>query len=92
MNRSDLVNKIESEIPELDAVSARKGVDTILEAMTDTLADQGRIEVRGFGTFSIRERKARKARNPKTGEKVDVNDHLRPHFKPGKELRARVNY
>ncbi|MGD1527072.1 HU family DNA-binding protein [Vibrio owensii] len=91
MNRSDIVNLIDTQMPQLSSDQVRKGVDMIFESMSQALANKDRIEVRGFGSFSVRERQARQARNPKTGDKVQVGSYFRPHFKPGKELRARVN-
>jgi integration host factor subunit beta len=63
----------------------------ILDHMTDALADGDRIEVRGFGSFSLHYREPRIGRNPKTGEKVELAGKYVPHFKPGKELKDRVN-
>jgi integration host factor subunit beta len=60
--------------------------------MSDTLAHGGRIEIRGFGSFSLHRRRSRVARNPKTGEPVALPDRQVPHFKPGKELRERVDF
>ena len=66
-------------------------VKTMLEQMSSTLASGGRIEVRGFGSFSLHYRAPRIGRNPKTGESVGLSGKYVPHFKPGKELRDRVN-
>ena len=66
-------------------------VRTVLNVMTDALADGERIEIRGFGSFSLHYRKARIGRNPKTGESVGLSERYVPFFKPGKELRSRVN-
>ncbi len=66
-------------------------VNTILETMTATLARGNRIEIRGFGSFSLNYRPARQGRNPKTGEAVDVPAKYAPHFKAGKELRKKVD-
>jgi integration host factor subunit beta len=66
-------------------------VKLLLDAMTDALIAGQRIEIRGFGTFSISERPPRVGRNPKSGEEVSVPAKRVPHFKPGKELRYRVN-
>ena len=59
--------------------------------MSETLSSGGRIEIRGFGSFSLHHRTARKGRNPKTGDQVSLPPKFVPHFKPGKELRERVN-
>ena len=66
-------------------------VRTVINVMTGALADGERIEIRGFGSFSLHYRKARIGRNPKTGESVGLSERHVPFFKPGKELRSRVN-
>ncbi len=66
-------------------------VDIFFEEITQRLAEGGRVELRGFGTFSTREREARTGRNPRTGESVDVPAKRVPYFKPGKEMRERLN-
>jgi len=91
MKRSDLVERLSTKkpsltIPELDAV-----VKTILTGMADALAEGRRVEIRGFGSFEVRRMKSREARNPKTGEVIAVDEKHKLHFKPGKELRERVN-
>ena len=91
MIRSELVQKIADANPHLGPREAERVVATILDAITDRLADGGRVELRGFGAFSTREREARKGRNPRTGEAVDVPDKRVPYFKPGKEMRQRLN-
>jgi integration host factor subunit beta len=67
-------------------------VKVILDALTDALARGDRIEIRGFGSFTLNYRPPRLGRNPKSGEKVQVPAKYVPHFKPGKELRERVDY
>jgi len=66
-------------------------VETIFESIKEALANGGKVEIRGFGNFKLRSRKARKARNPKTGEAVDVPPKKVPYFKVGKELREMIN-
>jgi integration host factor subunit beta len=66
-------------------------IETIFESIKDSLAKGGKVEIRGFGNFKLRSRNARKARNPKTGESVDVPPKKVPYFKVGKELREMVN-
>ncbi len=66
-------------------------VRAVMDVMTGALADGERIEIRGFGSFSLHYRKARTGRNPKTGESVGLSERFVPFFKPGKELRSRVN-
>lgn len=75
----------------LQANDLEKAVNVILEEITDALARGDRVELRGFGAFSVRKREARRGRNPRTGDTVDVPAKAVPFFKAGKELRARVN-
>jgi len=91
MIRSELLQALAKENPELRAEDIELAVDTFFEQIAERLADGGRVELRGFGAFSTREREARKGRNPRTGEAVDVPDKRVPYFKPGKEMRARLN-
>lgn len=91
MIRSELVQKIADANPHLSIRDAERVVDTVLDSIAETLAAGGRAELRGFGTFSTRAREARTGRNPRTGEAVAVEAKRVPHFKPGKELRERLN-
>jgi integration host factor subunit beta len=91
MLRSDLIDLLTQRNPHLPSATVEQGVKTLLEHMSETLAAGGRIEVRGFGSFSLRKRAARRARNPKTGESVQVGENRRVHFKPGLPLRDRLN-
>jgi integration host factor subunit beta len=91
MIRSELVQKIADANPHLSIRDAERVVDTVLDSIAETLAAGGRAELRGFGTFSTRARDARTGRNPRTGEAVAVEAKRVPHFKPGKELRERLN-
>ena len=77
--------------PELRAEDVERIVDVFFDEIAQRLADGGRVELRGFGAFSTRERDARKGRNPRTGESVEVPGKRVPFFKPGKEMRARLN-
>ena len=92
MNRSDLINRLAVLHPQLQAKDVVLAVTTILDTMSATLAKGGRIEIRGFGSFSLSERAPRVGRNPKSGEQVLVPGKQVPHFKAGKELRERVDY
>ncbi len=76
---------------QLQAKDVEYGVKVLVDTMTRSLAKGQRIEIRGFGSFSLNERPARVGRNPKTGESVQVPEKFVPHFKPGKELRERVD-
>jgi len=91
MIRSELVQKLCSDFPDLTQREVENVVSAIFEAITDQLAKGGRIELRGFGAFSTREREARTGRNPRTGEAVAVGAKRVPYFKPGKEMRERLN-
>jgi integration host factor subunit beta len=79
------------ENPELRAEDVERAVDTFFDEVAESLAQGGRVELRGFGAFSTRQRDARKGRNPRTGDTVEVPEKRVPYFKPGKEMRARLN-
>lgn len=91
MTRSDLVALLGERFGQLTQRDTEFAVKTILDAMARTLADGNRIEIRGFGSFALSHRPPRVGRNPKSGEKVLVPEKRVPHFKPGKELRERVD-
>ena len=91
MLRSDLIYRLIQRNPQLSSTTVDHAVKMLLEHMIETLAADGRIEIRGFGSFNVRQRPARLARNPKTGESVPVGEHGWVHFKPGSELRERIN-
>ncbi|MEZ5710484.1 MAG: integration host factor subunit beta [Blastomonas sp.] len=91
MIRSELLQKLADENPGLRTEEIERIVDLFFSHIIARLAEGGRVELRGFGAFSTRERKSRKGRNPRTGEPVDVPAKRVPYFKPGKEMRARLN-
>ena len=91
MTKSELIERIASVQTQLSAKDVELAVKMILDHMAVALAGGERIEIRGFGSFSLHYREARLGRNPKTGEKVELAGKFVPHFKPGKELRDRVN-
>ena len=91
MTKSEIIEILTRKQSHLSSRDVELSVKMLLETMSDTLSDGGRIEVRGFGSFSLHHRNARKGRNPKTGEQVSLPPKHVPHFKPGKELRERVN-
>ena len=91
MTKSELIEKIAEVQSQLSAKDVELAVKMMLDHMADALADGERIEIRGFGSFSLHFRAPRLGRNPKTGEKVELAGKYVPHFKPGKELRERVN-
>ena len=90
MTRSDLIVALASRFTHLTAKDAEIAVKEILDAIGHSLAHGDRIEIRGFGSFSLNYRPARKGRNPKSGETVPVPAKYVPHFKAGKEMRERV--
>jgi integration host factor subunit beta len=91
MIRSELLQALTRENPSLKPDEIEKVVGTFFDEIANRLAKGGRVELRGFGAFSTRERNARKGRNPRTGEAVSVPGKKVPYFKPGKEMRARLN-
>jgi len=91
MIRSELVQKLCSDFPDLTQREVEGVVGAIFDSITEQLAKGGRVELRGFGAFSTRKRDARVGRNPRTGESVSVNAKRVPYFKPGKEMRERLN-
>ena len=91
MTKADLINLINRHQHKIPAKDIELAVNLILDIMTEALANGERIEVRGFGAFSIRELKPRMGRNPKTGESVALGSRRSIHFKPGKELKEGVN-
>ena len=91
MTKSELIETIASKQKHLPAKDVELAVKHVLEIMSEALANGDRIEIRGFGSFSLHYRPPRMGRNPKTGETVALAGKHVPHFKPGKSLRARVN-
>jgi len=89
--RSELCQKLCDDHPHLTAREIERVVGSFFEAILAQLEQGGRVELRGFGAFSTRERDARKGRNPRTGASVDVDAKRVPYFKPGKEMRERLN-
>jgi integration host factor subunit beta len=91
MTKSELIDLIAAKQNQLSAKDVELAVKTLIELMSETLASGERIEIRGFGSFSLHYRAPRIGRNPKTGESVGLAGKYVPHFKPGKELRDKVN-
>ncbi len=91
MTKSELIARLAQRYPQLVAKDAEYAVKMILDAMTQSLLNGHRIEIRGFGSFGLNYRPPRTGRNPKSGEKVHVPEKYVPHFKAGKELRERVD-
>ncbi|MCP5405536.1 MAG: integration host factor subunit beta [Pseudomonadaceae bacterium] len=91
MTKSELVQRLAHAFPGLHAVDLDRAVNVIFDEISMTLAEGGRAELRGFGSFSVRHRAPRKGRNPRTGAAVSVPAKKVPYFKAGKELRERVD-
>lgn len=91
MTKSELISSLANSYPQLLVKDAELTVKTILDALTTALAEGQRIEIRGFGSFGVNVRPPRVGRNPRSGEKVMVQEKRVPHFKAGKELRERVD-
>lgn len=91
MTRSELINTLASKQTQLSQTDVELCVKIMLDHMTESLVNGRRVEVRGFGSFTLHPRAARRGRNPKTGEPVDLPAKYVPHFKPGKEMREEVD-
>ena len=91
MTKNQLIEALSKRQPDLSLQDVRLAVDIILESISSGLAQDKRVEIRGFGSLTLRYREQRSGRNPKTGEPVHVEGKYFPYFKPGRELRERVN-
>ncbi|MES2698260.1 MAG: integration host factor subunit beta [Pseudomonadota bacterium] len=91
MIRSELLQLLSADNPDLRIEEVEQVVDIFFDEISTRLAEGGRVELRGFGTFSTRQRDARTGRNPRTGDSVAVAAKRVPYFKPGKEMRERLN-
>lgn len=91
MTKSELIERLVQRQTHMSQRDVELAVKLLLDNVIGELAEGGRVEIRGFGSFSVHHRPARRGRNPKTGESVDIPRKYVPHFKPGKELRERVN-
>ncbi|MDP8078761.1 integration host factor subunit beta [Phocoenobacter skyensis] len=92
MTKSELIETLSYKLPHLQLKSVEQSVKLLLEQMSHSLEQKQRIEVRGFGSFSLHYRQPRIGRNPKTGDSVKLSAKYVPHFKAGKELKERVDY
>lgn len=92
MTKSQLIEKITERAPHVPRREVERIVNTVFDSMVEALKKEQRIEIRGFGSFAVKVREERDARNPKTGEKVHVPRRLTPYFTVGKELRDRLNH
>jgi len=91
MIRSELIQRLAEENKDLTLMEVERIVELFFSEITEQLANGGRVELRGFGAFTTRSRDARTGRNPRTGESVDIKAKKVPFFKPGKEIRERLN-
>ncbi|MCB2102023.1 MAG: integration host factor subunit beta [Rhodobacterales bacterium] len=91
MTKSELIQRLAEANPHLYQRDVERIVTTIFEEITQALADGNRVELRGFGAFSVKERNSRVGRNPRTGEAVEVEAKYIPYFKTGKQLREKLN-
>ncbi|MEJ1995442.1 MAG: integration host factor subunit beta [Limibacillus sp.] len=91
MTKSELIQRIAEINPHLYHRDVERIVNTIFDEITTALSRGDRVELRGFGAFSVKQRDARIGRNPRTGEKVEVEEKVVPYFKTGKQLRERLN-
>lgn len=91
MTKSELIERLSEEHDLLNRKDAEAVINVIFDGIGSALSQGDRVEIRGFGSFSVRERAAREARNPKSGEVVDIPNRKTPFFKTGKELRERVD-
>lgn len=91
MTKSELIQRLAEQNPHLYQRDVERIVATILDEITAALARGDRVELRGFGAFSVKHRNARTGRNPRTGASVSVTEKVVPYFKTGKELRERLN-
>ncbi|MEQ8665027.1 MAG: integration host factor subunit beta [Rhodospirillales bacterium] len=91
MTKSELIAKLATANPHLFQRDIERIVSTIFDEITEALANGDRVELRGFGAFSVKQRGARVGRNPRTGEAVQVSEKFIPYFKTGKQLREKLN-
>lgn len=92
MTKSELIARLAEANPHLFQRDVERIVSTIFDEITSALAEGDRVELRGFGAFSVKTRGSRTGRNPRTGESVDVGEKSVPYFKTGKKLRERLNF
>ena len=91
MTKSELVEAVSSKVTSFSRKDIEVIIDTLFESMTDSLAKGGKVEIRGFGSFKIKERSGRQGRNPKSGENIFIDSKKIPFFKAGKEIKERIN-
>lgn len=91
MIKSELISRLCRRFPNIDEDTIAEATNALIKKMSESLCDGRRIEIRGFGSFSLHYRPVRKAHNPKTGERVETQPKYSPHFKPGKDLKNLVD-
>jgi integration host factor subunit beta len=91
VTKSDLIDAVSARAPSISKRDVAVIVDTVFDSMSSALVSRDRIEIRGFGSFAAKQRRARNGRNPRTGERVAVPEKWVPSFAAGKELRERIN-
>lgn len=91
MTKSELIARLNEKLNKYVSLDCQESVAAILDSISQSLSNGSRVEIRGFGSFSLNHRPPRLGRNPKTGQRVEVPEKYVPHFRAGKELRARVN-
>lgn len=91
MTRSELIKKISARYPGMFLKDIHAIIDTIFDEISQAMIENRRVEIRGFGAFTVRQRKARTARNPRTNAVVTLAERFSPYFRAGKELRIRLN-
>lgn len=91
MIKSELIAALVSKLNQIPEKDATLGVNLVIDTLSDALSQGSRIEIRGFGSFNLHYRPPRNAHNPKTGERLVTTSKYSPHFKPGKEMRIRIN-
>lgn len=91
MIKSEMITRVSLRNPHLLQREVEAAINCVLDEISDAMRDGNRVEIRGFGAFSVRHRSARTGRNPRTGEAVDVDEKAVPFFRTGKELRDRIN-
>jgi integration host factor subunit beta len=91
VTKSDLIRKLSERFPNMFLKDIQVAVDSIFEEIAEALTQEKRVELRGFGAFTVRRRKSRQARNPRTNELVNLDERLALYFRAGKELNVRLN-
>lgn len=91
MTKSDLIRRLSERFPGMFLKDIQVAVDTVFDEISKALAEEKRVELRGFGAFTVRRRKSRQARNPRTNELVNLEERLALYFRAGKELNVRLN-